>query len=321
MSRSLVRENVIGPDGKVQTPFFIIPRSRSDYDKKIDDELIKQKPNFRVVLDYYFDHFDQIIESSNGGGASTYYSTFVSTLREYFFPDNVTLWHLNGTTCENRGKVGDHQKYRDFLCYIVRNAENFNALEYEKLTHLLMRTLEEEAMSRVTFISLKGNEDLPDIFYKNGIRDKRDGKYKFCKGNNTSSRVAFNGLTISNTKTNAIVVNAKKRRFSHSMIEAADNDIQTIIGKAEAARRIRENERSQQQQQQQQQQQAAAATAAEAAAAAEAAEAAHADAPAERGIEAVDGGSKRSRRAPIRRKSANRRTSRRRNKTRKYYKK
>ena len=36
---------------------------------------------------------------------------------------------------------------------------------------------------------------------------------------------------------------------------------------------------------------------------------------------APEGGSKRSRRAPIRRKSANRRTSRRRNKTRKYYKK
>ena len=305
MSRSQVRKKVIGPDGKVQNPFFIIPRSRSDYVKKIDDELKKTEPQFNVILDYYFDHFEQLIESSNGGGASTYYSAFVTTLREYFFPDNVTLWHLNGTTCENRGKVGDHQKYRDFLCYIVRNAETFNALEYEKLTHLLMRTLEEEAMSRVTFISLKGNEDLPAIFYKHGIRDKRDGKYKFCKGDNTSASLAFNGLTISNTKTNAILVNAKKRRFSHSMIEAADNDIQTIIGKAAAARRIRENERSQQLQQE--------------AAAAEAD--APADAHADIGMEAAEGGSKRSRRAPIRRKSANRRTSRRRNKTRKYYKK
>jgi hypothetical protein len=313
MSRSLGREKIIGPDGKVQNPFFIIPRSRSDYVKKIDDELKKTEPQFKVILDYYFDHFDQIIESSNGCDASTYYSAFVSTLREYFFPDNVTLWHLNGRTCEDRGKIGDHQKYRDFLCYIVRNADKFNALEYEKLTYLLMRILEEEAMSRVTFISLKGNEDLPDIFYKNGIRDKRDGKYKFCKGNNTSARVAFNGLTISNTKTNAILVNAKNRRFSHLMIEAADNDIQTIIGNAEAARRIRENERRQQQQQ--------AAAAAEAAHAEADAPAAAADAPADRGMEAAEGGRNRSRRAPIRRKSANRRTPRRRNNTRKYCKK
>ena len=165
-----------------------------------------------------------------------------------------------------------------------------------------MRILEEEAMSRVTFISLKGNEDIPNIFRKHGIRDPKDGTYKFCKGDHTTARVADKGLTISNTKTNAVLVNAMKKRFSHSLIEAADNDIQTIIGKAEAARRIREDERSQQPQQ------AAAAAAA-------------AVAPDDGGIEAVDGGSKRSSRAPIRRKSANRRTPRRRNKTRKYYKK
>lgn len=297
MSRSHVRENVIGPDGKVQTPFFA-NRARSDYVKKIDDELKKTIPPFNVLLNYYFDHFEQLIESSNGGGASTYYSAFIGTLRRYFFPGNVTLWHLNGNTCINHGVGGDHQKYRDFLCYIVRNAETFTALEYAKLTHLLMRILEEEAMSRVTFISLKGNEDISAIFRKHGIRDSKDGTYKFCKGDHTTARVADKGLTISNTKTNAILVNAMKKRFSHSTIEDADKVIQTIIGKAEAARRIREDERSQQPQQ-----------------------AAAAVAPADGGIEAVDGGSKRSSRAPIRRKSANRRTSRRRNKTRKYYKK
>jgi hypothetical protein len=192
---------------------------------------------------------------------------------------------------------GDHQKYRDFLCYIIRNAKNFTALECGKLSHLLMRILEEDSMSRVTFIDSKGNKDVTDIMKKHSLTKKKNGRHTFCKGD----KIVYNGWAISNTDTNTILLNALNERGRNNPIIRleiirANEAIASIIIKQDAIRYNKETIRNM-----------SIGTAAAAAG--------------EGGMEAAKGGSNRSRRAPIRRKSENRRTSRRRNKTRKYYKK
>lgn len=265
--------------------------------RRIDQALQKGNPDFKVVLDSYFDIFQDLVNSSNGVGERTYYSMFTRILRNYFFPDHVTLWNYNFMTkkCEDHGKRGDHQKYRDFLCYIIRNAENFTALECGKLSHLLMRIMEEEAISRVTYITSDGNEDviaMLELYKKHFLQ--RNGRHTFCKGN----KIVYHGWAVSNTIANTIVEEAMKKLFSFADIQAAEGVIASIIVTADARRyRHKEMNRS-----------TSIGTAVAAAAG-------------DGGMEAAEGGSNRSRRVPIRRKSANRRTPRRRNNTRKYYKK
>ena len=65
---------------------------------KLDVELRKDKPDFGVVLRYYFDHFEQLTKSSFVKGAH-FFNAFSRTLHKYFFPPNVMLWHWDGEKC------------------------------------------------------------------------------------------------------------------------------------------------------------------------------------------------------------------------------
>lgn len=247
------------------------------YVKEISDELKKYKPNIRNVLDYYFDNFESL--ETSGYKRSEHYDEFLNTFRAYFFPERITSWHWNGTTCVDSGPRGAHKSYREFLSYIVRNVETFNALQYKRIILLLTR-FEEAAIGRKTYIenNNKDNNEILLMFMKYGVNKKNDGKYEFCK----ERTVMTNGIAINNLKVIRLLREVFRSRFPE---EAADDDSYNYDS---------EDDDSED------------------------------DAPVAadpRGMEAAEGGSKRSRRAPIRRKSANRRTSRRRNKTRKYYKK
>jgi hypothetical protein len=279
MSRSLVRENVIGPDGKVQTPFFA-NRARSDLVDNIDVELQKYEPDFGVVLRYYFDHFKQLTNSSYVKGAR-FFNAFSRTLHKHFFPPNVMLWHWDGEKCVNHGRGGDHDKYRKFLCYIVKNAHTFTPLELAKINTLFFKTFEEQGLARVTFIDY--DQEILDIFNKyDDTRDPADGHYTFCKGD----RVEHNGIEVSNSKLNRLL-----RQFMTN--GDADKEAEEIIAGIVADARKRAQQRRSK----------------------------FPSRTVQPTPQAPKGGSNRSSRAPIRRKSANRRTPRRRNKTRKYYKK
>lgn len=247
------------------------------YVKEISDELKKYKPNIRNVLDYYFHNFESLERS--GYKRSENYDEFLNTFRAYFFPERITSWHWNGTTCVDSGPRGAHKSYREFLSYIVRNVETFNALQYKRIILLLTR-FEEAAIGRKTYIenNNKDNNEILLMFMKYGVNKKNDGKYEFCK----ERTVMTNGIAINNLKVIRLLRDVFRSRFPD---DAADDDSYNYDS---------EDDDSED------------------------------DAPVAadpRGMEAAEGGSKRSRRAPIRRKSANRRTSRRRNKTRKYYKK
>ena len=272
----------IGPDGRVINPFTItrdsitIPRDRRDVLTEIDSELKKYKPNIRNVLDYYFDNFESL--ETSGYKRGEHYDEFLNTFRAYFFPERITSWHWNGKTCVDSGPKGAHKLYREFLSYIVRNVETFNALQYKRIILLLTR-FEEAAIGRKTYIeNNKYNNDILRMFMTYGVNKKNDGKYKFCK----ERTVMTNGIAINNLKVIRLLRDVFRSRF---LDDAAANDSYNYDS---------EDDDSED------------------------------DAPVaadHRGMEAAEGGSKRSSRAPIRRKSANRRTSRRRNKTRKYYKK
>jgi hypothetical protein len=242
---------------------------------KLDVELRKDEPDFRVVLDYYFHHFEQLTKSSFVKGAH-FFNAFSRTLHKYFFPPNVMLWHWDGENCVNHGPGGDHDKYREFLCYIVKRADarGFTPLELAKLNTLFFKTFEEQGLARVTFID---DKEILDIFNKyDDTRDPQDGNHTFCKG----VRIEYNGIKISNTKVNQLL-----RQFMTGIADKeAEETIAGIVADAKhRARRI--------------------------------------DLKSRTVYPAREGGSNRSRRAPTRRKSANRRTPRRRNKTRKYCKK
>lgn len=171
---------------------------------------------------------------------------------------------------------GDHDKYREFLCYIVKRADarGFTPLELAKLTTLFFKTFEEQGLARVTFID---DKEILDIFNKyDDTRDPQDGNHTFCKGD----KAVENGIKISNTKVNQLL-----RQFMTGIADKeAEETIAGIVADAKhRARRIDLKSRTL--------------------------------------YSAREGGRNRSRRAPIRRKSANRRTPRRRNNTRKYCKK
>lgn len=242
------------------------------YVKEISDELKKYKPNIRNVLDYYFHNFESLERS--GYKRSENYDEFLNTFRAYFFPERVTSWHWNGTTCVDSGPRGAHKSYREFLSYIVRNVETFNALQYKRIILLLTR-FEEAAIGRKTYIenNNKDNNEILLMFMKYGVNKKNDGKYEFCK----ERTVMTNGIAINNLKVIRLLREVFRSRFPE---EAADDDSYNYDSEDDAP------------------------VAAD-----------------PRGMEAAEGGSNRSRRAPIRRKSVNRRTPRIRNKTRKYCKK
>lgn len=248
---------------------------------KLDDELQKYEPDFKVVLDYYFDHFEQLTKSSYVKGAH-FFTAFARTLHKHFFPPGVMLWHWNGEQCVNHGRGGDHDKYRKFLCYIVKNAHTFTPLELAKINTLFFKTFEERGLARVTFIDY--DQEILDIFNTyDETRDPDDGHYTFCKGD----KIVENGIEVSNTKVNILI-----RQFMTN--GDADKEAEETIARivSDARRRAGRQRRS--------------------------------ISPSrivQSNTPAPEGGSKRSSRAPIRRKSANRLTSRRRNKTRKHYKK
>lgn len=194
---------------------------------KLDVELRKDKPDFGVVLRYYFDHFEQLTKSSFVKGAH-FFNAFSRTLHKYFFPPNVMLWHWDGEKCVNHGPGGDHDKYREFLCYIVKNAHTFDPLELAKLNTLFFKTFEEQGLARVTFIDY--DQEIFDIFNKyHETRDSEDGKYTFCKGD----RVEHNGIEVSNTKVNQLL-----RQFMTGIAdEKAEETIAGIVADAIARRR------------------------------------------------------------------------------------
>jgi hypothetical protein len=248
---------------------------------KLDDELRKYDPDFGVVLRYYFDHFEQLTKSSFVKGAH-FFNAFSRTLHKYFFPPNVMLWHWDGEKCVNHGPGGDHDKYREFLCYIVKraHARGFTPLELAKLNTLFFKTFEEQGLARVTFIDY--DQEILDIFNKyDDTRDPVDGHYTFCKGD----KAVDNGIEVSNSKLNKLL-----RQFMNSLHDKEAEEI--IAGIVADARKRAQQRRSK-----------------------------FPSRTVQPTPQAPEGGSNRSNRAPIRRKSANRRTPRRRNNTRKYCKK
>jgi len=266
--------------------------AKSDgYVKEISDELKKYKPNIRNVLAYYFNNFESLERS--GYKRSEDYDEFLNTFRAYFFPERITSWHWNGTTCVDSGPRGAHKSYREFLSYIVRNVETFNPLQYTRIILLLTR-FEEAAIGRKTYIeNNKDNNEILLMFMKYGVNKKNDGEYEFCK----ERTVMTNGIAINNLKVIRLLREVFRSRFPD---DAADDDSYNYDSEDDSDDDDSEDDDSE-------------------------------DDDGEddddggggdpRGMEAAEGGRNRSRRAPIRRKSANRRTSRRRNKTRKYYKK
>ena len=186
------------------------------YVKEISDELKKYKPNIRNVLDYYFDNFESLERS--GYKRSENYDEFLNTFRAYFFPERVTSWHWNGTTCVDSGPRGAHKSYREFLSYIVRNVETFNPLQYTRIILLLTR-FEEAAIGRKIYIenNNKDNNEILLMFMKYGVNKKNDGKHEFCK----ERTVMTNGIAINNLKVIRLLREVFRSRFPD---EAADDD-------------------------------------------------------------------------------------------------
>jgi hypothetical protein len=170
--------------------------------------------------------------------------------------------------------------------------ETFNPLQYTRIILLLTR-FEEAAIGRKTYIeNNKDNNEILLMFMKYGVNKKNDGEYEFCK----ERTVMTNGIAINNLKVIRLLREVFRSRFPDN---AADDDSYNYDSEDDSDDDDSEDDDSED----------------------DDGEDDDGGGGDPRSMEAAEGGSNRSRRAPIRRKSENRRTSRRRNKTRKYYKK
>lgn len=163
--------------------------------QRVNELLLASPPDIEGFIDYFFDRFHTLNRSSQRGGA--YYVNFYSTCYDCFMPETVELWHYNDVTgiCEYHGTRGAHQRYRDFLCHIVENANSYDEDQIDQLVFLLHNVLEENATSIVCYVDF--DEDIYDVFVNYDEEDPNDGEISFCKG---SRRIAHGGMAISNSR-------------------------------------------------------------------------------------------------------------------------
>jgi len=167
--------------------------------QRVNTLLLASPPDIEGFLEYFLVNYKKLKRSSESGGQ--FYSNFHNTCYDCFMPDTVDLLHYNTMTqrCENHGKHGPHQRYRDFLSYIVLNLDSFSKSQKKKIQFLLINILEENGIALICYIDF--DQDIYDIFSNYDLEEEGDGNIIFCKGR----RLVEQGMSISNTRVHELL--------------------------------------------------------------------------------------------------------------------
>lgn len=167
--------------------------------QRVNTLLLSSPPDIEGFLEYFFVNYKKLKLSIDNGGQ--YYSNFHSTCYQCFMPDTVDLWHYNTKTqsCIHHGKHGAHQRYRDFLSYIVLNLDSFSKSQKKKIQFLLINILEENGTAQICYIDF--NQEIYDTFSIYELEEENDGNIIYCKGR----RIEHQGMSISNTRVHELL--------------------------------------------------------------------------------------------------------------------